>query len=79
MGGLHAAVRTRPTHPTLVWGAGNQVGTRLTSLAATETAPNGGLSYFGDLDTAGFRIARMAAGRAQTLRLGDLKAARELY
>jgi hypothetical protein len=63
----------------LIWGAGNQVGTRLTSLAATEPAPGRGLTYFGDIDTAGFRIARMAAGRAETLGLGEVNAARELY
>jgi hypothetical protein len=63
----------------LIWGAGNQVGTRLATLAATECAPSGGLWYFGDVDTAGFRMARMAAGRAETLSLGGLHAARELY
>jgi hypothetical protein len=62
----------------LIWGAGNQVGTRLTTLAATEGAPSK-LWYFGDVDTAGFRMARMAAGRAETLRFGELQAARELY
>jgi hypothetical protein len=63
----------------LVWGAGNQVGTRLTSLAATEPVPASGLLYFGDIDTAGFRIARMAAARAETLGLGTLRAAYGLY
>jgi hypothetical protein len=63
----------------LIWGAGNQVGTRLTSLVATESAPSGGLWYFGDIDTAGFRIARMAASRAEMIGLGELRAARELY
>jgi hypothetical protein len=63
----------------LIWGAGNQVGTRLTTLAATEGIRGGGLWYFGDVDAAGFRIARMAAGRAEALGLGKLHAARELY
>jgi Wadjet protein JetD, C-terminal len=63
----------------LVWGAGNQVGTRLSSLAATEGAPIDGLRYFGDIDTAGFRIARMAASRAETLGLAELLPAGALY
>jgi hypothetical protein len=63
----------------LIWGAGNQVGMRLTSLAATDDTPSRGLRYFGDIDTAGFRIARMAFGRAERLGLGELNAARELY
>ena len=63
----------------LVWGAGNQVATHLTSLAATDGAPTNGLRYFGDIDTAGFRIARMATARAETLGLGELQAAGELY
>ncbi len=62
----------------LIWGAGNQVGTRLTSLAAAEPAPQR-LMYFGDIDSAGFRIARMAAARAAALNLGELTAAHELY
>jgi hypothetical protein len=63
----------------LIWGAGNQVGTRLTSLAATSERPEAGLAYFGDIDVAGFRIARMAASRADNLDLGNLAAARALY
>lgn len=63
----------------LIWGAGNQVGAHLASLAATGSVPTNGLRYFGDVDTAGFRIARMAAGRAETLRLGELRPAVELY
>lgn len=62
----------------LVWGAGNQVGTRLSSLAATERAPHR-LAYFGDIDTAGFRIARLATSRATALGLGELIPAWELY
>lgn len=62
----------------LVWGAGNQVGTRLTSLAATERVPVR-LAYFGDIDTHGFRMARMAASKAIALGLGELVPAIELY
>lgn len=63
----------------LIWGAGNQVGTRLTSLAAAKECPTAGLHYFGDIDTAGFRIARMAASRTESLGLGRLTPARALY
>jgi Uncharacterized protein conserved in bacteria C-term(DUF2220) len=62
----------------LIWGAGNQVSTRLTSLAATEDAPQR-LAYFGDIDTHGFRAARMAAGKAISLGLGEVLPAVELY
>jgi Uncharacterized protein conserved in bacteria C-term(DUF2220) len=63
----------------IIWGAGNQVGTRITSLAATEAAPDAGIRYFGDIDTAGFRIAQLAASRAITYRLGLVQPAVELY
>lgn len=63
----------------LIWGAGNQVGTRLESLAAAGQAPAGGLWYFGDIDTPGFRIARMAADRAEGLGFGPARPATALY
>lgn len=62
----------------LIWGAGNQVGTRLTSLAATESRPSD-LWYFGDIDTAGFGIARTASTRATSLGINQTRAARDLY
>ncbi|MER7282040.1 hypothetical protein ABT369_47185 [Dactylosporangium sp. NPDC000244] len=62
----------------IIWGSDNQVSTRLTSLAATEPPP-ARLMYFGDIDTHGLRTARMAAGKAATLGLGDLQPARDLY
>jgi hypothetical protein len=52
---------------------------RLTSLAATEGVPDRKLWYFGDIDSAGFRIARMAVGRAEKLGLDRLSPAHELY
>jgi hypothetical protein len=76
---LAATARSYGWTGRLIWGAGNQVGTRLISLAATEPAPADGVYYFGDIDTAGFRIARMAAARAQEYGLGALEPARELY
>jgi Uncharacterized protein conserved in bacteria C-term(DUF2220) len=78
-GSLARAARDCGWNGRLIWGAGNQVGTRLTSLAAAAERPDGGLHYFGDIDTAGFRIARMAASRAENLGLGKLTAARALY
>jgi hypothetical protein len=63
----------------LIWGAGNQVGAHLASLAATGGVPTSGLRYFGDVDTAGFRIARTAASTAEAVGLGELRAAVELY
>jgi hypothetical protein len=73
------AARDRGWTGRLIWGAGNQVGTRLASLAAARERPIAGLCYFGDIDIAGFRIARMAAGRTESLGLGKLTAARALY
>jgi hypothetical protein len=75
---LTAAARRGGWPGRLIWGAGNQVSTRLTSLAAVEPAP-GRLAYFGDIDTHGFRTARMAAGKATTLGLGELVPAAALY
>lgn len=49
------------------------------SLVATEGVPTNGLWYFGDIDTAGFRIARMAASRAEKLAIGELRPAVALY
>jgi hypothetical protein len=76
---LADAARRRGWDGRLVWGAGNQVATHLASLAATGSVPTDGLRYFGDLDTAGFRIARMAASRAEKVGLGELRPAIELY
>ncbi len=76
---LTRAARDRGWTGRLIWGAGNQVGTRLASLAAAAERPAAGLHYFGDIDTAGFRIARMAASRTENLGFGKLTAARALY
>lgn len=62
----------------IVWGSGNQVNTRLATLAAAgERCPD--LYYFGDIDAGGFRVARSAMTRAAELGLGDLVAASGLY
>ena len=76
---LTVAARQSRWDGRLVWGAGNQVATHLTSLAATEGVPTKGLLYFGDIDTAGFRIARMAASRVEKLAIGELRPAVGLY
>lgn len=63
----------------LIWGAGKQVGTRLAALAlAGENAPPC-CYYFGDLDIAGFRIAKSAAAKASDIGLPALRPARGLY
>jgi Uncharacterized protein conserved in bacteria C-term(DUF2220) len=62
----------------IIWGSGNGVTTRLAALAAEPARPPH-LYYFGDIDIGGFRIARTAATRAETLRLPKLVAAPGLY
>lgn len=62
----------------LIWGAGNQVGTRLI-VATREAVPQHGLWYFGDIDAPGFAIARLATTRAQELGLGPVRPATALY
>lgn len=77
---LAAYARGRGWDGRLIWGAGNQVGTRLESLAADKKAPgSGGLWYFGDIDTPGFSIARRAAERAARLGFGPIQPATALY
>lgn len=62
----------------VVWGSGNQVGTRLAALALAGV-PCPGLFYFGDVDFGGFKVAKMALRRACELGLGVLVPARGLY
>lgn len=62
----------------VVWGAGNQVGTRLSALAAAGEAPQR-LWYFGDVDAGGFKVARSAFIRAAELGFGHLFPAWRLY
>lgn len=62
----------------IIWGAGNGVTTRLGALATQASRPPQ-LYYFGDIDAGGFRIARMAAARAEALQLPQLVAAQGLY
>lgn len=63
----------------IVWGSGNQVGTRLTALAAGGEPRPARCWYFGDIDAGGFRAARHAAQRAGDLGLGPVRPARGLY
>jgi hypothetical protein len=62
----------------VIWGSGNQIGTRLASLAVTGQVP-GRAWYFGDIDTGGFKVARSAVTRAGELGLGGLAPAWGLY
>jgi hypothetical protein len=62
----------------VVWGSGNQVGTRLAALAAAGERPER-CFYFGDVDAGGFRVARSAFVRARTLGFGALLPAWRLY
>lgn len=63
----------------LIWGAGNQAGTRLESLAASGEKAARGIWYFGDVDTPGLGIARMADDRAFRAGLGPVRPATALY
>jgi hypothetical protein len=62
----------------IIWGSGNGVTTRLAALATAPSRPPR-LYYFGDIDAGGFRIARSAAARAETLNMPKLTAAQGLY
>jgi hypothetical protein len=63
----------------IVWGSGNQVGTRLSALATTGATRPARCWYFGDVDAGGFRVARLAVARAAELGLGQVMPARGLY
>lgn len=62
----------------VVWGSGNQVGTRLAALAVSGLRPRRAW-YFGDVDTGGFKVASSAVNRAAELGLGIVAPARGLY
>jgi hypothetical protein len=62
----------------IVWGSGNQVGTRLSALAAEGERPVR-CWYFGDIDAGGFRAARHACVRAEQLGFDAVVPARGLY
>lgn len=62
----------------VIWGSGNQVRTRLRTLAASGERP-GTCWYFGDIDAGGFRIARSAWVCADEVGLGELRPAAGLY
>lgn len=61
-----------------IWGAGTQVGTRLSALALAGERTSS-ITYFGDIDAGGFRVARSAAHRCQDLGFGALEPASGLY
>jgi hypothetical protein len=63
----------------ILWGSGNQVGTRLSALAATGATRPARCWYFGDIDAGGFRVARLASVRAVELNLGPVTPAGGLY
>lgn len=55
----------------VVWGSGNQVGTRLAALAVEQSEDGGDgpgvIRYFGDIDAGGFRVpARRWAGQGNS-------------
>jgi Uncharacterized protein conserved in bacteria C-term(DUF2220) len=62
----------------VVWGSGNQVGTRLSALVAA-TGPPPACWYFGDIDAGGFRAAKLAVTRAAALHLPAMSPALGLY
>jgi Uncharacterized protein conserved in bacteria C-term(DUF2220) len=62
----------------VVWGSGNQVGTRIDALALAEERPEA-LWYFGDLDAGGARVARMAQERCTDAGFVPLEPVRALY
>lgn len=63
----------------IVWGSGNQVGTRLATLAATGADRPGRCWYFGDIDAGGFKVAKLAVSRASEVDIGLVEPARGLY
>ncbi|MGC7098304.1 Wadjet anti-phage system protein JetD domain-containing protein [Amycolatopsis lurida] len=62
----------------IIWGAGNQVRTRLRTLAACGERPLE-CWYFGDVDAGGFRIARSAWQCVRDLGFEELRPAKGLY
>ena len=63
----------------LIWGSGKQVGTRLAALALSGAPAPPHCYYFGDLDIAGFRMAKSAVAKASEIGLPALTPARGLY
>jgi hypothetical protein len=62
----------------IIWGSGNQVGTRLSALVQSEPPPPR-CFYFGDIDAGGFRIAATTTSKADSLGLPPMTPARGLY
>jgi hypothetical protein len=63
----------------IIFGSGNQVGTRVAALADAGEAPRGPIAYFGDLDAGGIRAARLAATSARELGWPPAEPCRPLY
>jgi len=62
----------------VIWGSGNQVGTRIDALAMGGEMPTT-MWYFGDLDAGGARVARTAEKRCVDAGFPPLQPARALY
>jgi hypothetical protein len=63
----------------IVFGSGNQIGTRLEALAHQSRGPTEPIAYFGDLDPGGIRAARLAVDGARRLRWPEILPAEGLY
>lgn len=63
----------------IIFGSGNQVGTRIAALAETAEAPSAPVAYFGDIDAGGIRAARLAVTTAANVGWPAVRPARQLY
>lgn len=63
----------------IIFGAGNQVGTRIAALAEEGDAPAATALYFGDVDPGGIRAARLAVTAARLAGWPDLRPSPRLY
>ncbi|MCK9926690.1 DUF2220 domain-containing protein [Frankia sp. Mgl5] len=63
----------------IIFGSGNQVGTRLAALADKGDTPASPVLYFGDIDVGGIRAARLAVTTAQGAGWPAIRPCRPLY
>src|SRR5262249_53367220 len=61
---LCAVARTVQSNARIIFGSGNQVGTRIAALVEGGETPAGPVLYFGDVDPGGIRAARLAVAAA---------------